>query len=100
MTAARADATPSPAYTWYVVGELTLAYILSFIDRQIITLMVGPIKQDLGLNVIFGASSFLYIFAGLILLLGYWFSVKRDMDRSDAFEAQLAAVPDSAATRA
>jgi MFS family permease len=40
----------SPAYSWYVVGVLTLAYILSFIDRQIITLMVGPIKQDLGLT--------------------------------------------------
>lgn len=41
---------PSPAYSWYVVGVLTLAYILSFIDRQIITLLIGPIKQDLGLT--------------------------------------------------
>ncbi len=38
------------AYPWYVVSVLTLAYILSFIDRQIITLLVGPIKQDLGLT--------------------------------------------------
>jgi MFS family permease len=41
---------PSSAYSWYVVGVLTLAYILSFVDRQIITLMIGPIKQDLGLT--------------------------------------------------
>lgn len=40
----------SPAYAWYVVGLLTLAYVCSFIDRQIITLLVGPIKQDLGLS--------------------------------------------------
>jgi MFS family permease len=40
----------SPAYAWYVVSLLTLAYICSFIDRQIITLLVGPIKQDLGLT--------------------------------------------------
>jgi len=39
-----------PAYPWYVVTLLTLAYICSFIDRQIITLMIGPIKQDLGLS--------------------------------------------------
>lgn len=46
------DATPrrTGAYPWYVVSVLTLAYILSFIDRQIITLLVGPIKQDLGLT--------------------------------------------------
>jgi len=40
----------SPAYAWYVVSVLTLAYICSFIDRQIITLLVGPIKKDLGLS--------------------------------------------------
>jgi MFS family permease len=39
-----------PAYAWYVVGLLTLAYILSFIDRQIITLLIPPIKKDLGLT--------------------------------------------------
>jgi len=46
---ASAQAWP-PAYPWYVVTLLTLAYICSFIDRQIITLMIGPIKQDLGLT--------------------------------------------------
>jgi len=39
-----------PTYRWYVVTLLTLAYVCSFIDRQIITLMIGPIKQDLGLT--------------------------------------------------
>lgn len=39
-----------PRYAWYVVVILTLAYTLSFIDRQIIALLVGPIKEDLGLS--------------------------------------------------
>lgn len=35
---------------WYVVGVLTIAYTLSFLDRQILTLLVGPIQRDLGLS--------------------------------------------------
>lgn len=35
---------------WWAVILLTLAYICSFIDRQVITLLIGPIKQDLGLS--------------------------------------------------
>ena len=38
---------PSPVYSWYVVGVLTLAYVFSFIDRQILSLLVGPIRRDL-----------------------------------------------------
>ena len=30
-----------PPYAWYVVGVLTLANISSFVDRQILTLLVG-----------------------------------------------------------
>ncbi|HSN71965.1 MAG TPA: MFS transporter [Steroidobacteraceae bacterium] len=41
---------PRPAYAWYVVGVLTLAYIFSFIDRQILSLLVEPIKADLGIS--------------------------------------------------
>lgn len=41
------DAYPSAAYAWYVVAVLTLAYVFSFIDRQILSLMVKPIQKDL-----------------------------------------------------
>jgi MFS family permease len=41
---------PATGYAWYVVGVLTVAYIFSFIDRQILNLMVGPIQKDLGIN--------------------------------------------------
>jgi MFS family permease len=37
-------------YAWYVVGLLTLANISSFIDRQILALLIVPIKRDLHLS--------------------------------------------------
>ncbi len=33
-------------YAWYVVAVLMLAYVSSFIDRQILSLLVRPIKRD------------------------------------------------------
>ena len=43
-----ADSTAhSLRYAWYVVGVLTLLYAFSFIDRQIFSLMVGPLRRDL-----------------------------------------------------
>ncbi|MDR3499286.1 MAG: MFS transporter [Parvibaculum sp.] len=41
---------PNPAYAWYVVAVLVVAYTFSFIDRQILSLLVGPMKRDLGLS--------------------------------------------------
>ena len=41
---------PRPAYSWYVVGALTFVYIFSWIDRQILNLMVAPIRRDLGIS--------------------------------------------------
>ena len=37
----------SPLYAWFVVFVLTLAYTCSFIDRQILTLLIEPIRRDL-----------------------------------------------------
>ncbi|NKB39064.1 MAG: MFS transporter [Gammaproteobacteria bacterium] len=37
-------------YAWYVVAVLMLAYTFSFVDRQILSLMVGPIRRDLGIS--------------------------------------------------
>jgi MFS family permease len=44
------DGYPSPVYAWYVVVLLTLAYVVAFIDRQILALLVDPIRRDLGLS--------------------------------------------------
>lgn len=41
---------PPAAYAWYVVAVLLLAYTLSFIDRMILSLLVGPIRADLGIS--------------------------------------------------
>ncbi len=37
-------------YGWYVVGLCMLAYVLSFVDRQILSLLIKPIKIDLGIS--------------------------------------------------
>jgi MFS family permease len=43
-------ATPNLGYAWYVVIVLMLIYTISFIDRQIMAFLVGPIKRDLGIS--------------------------------------------------
>jgi MFS family permease len=40
----------SLGYEWYVVFVLMACYTLSFIDRQILSLLVGPIKRDLAIS--------------------------------------------------
>jgi MFS family permease len=51
MTHAGPDAPwPNPLYAWYVVSVLFLGAIVSFVDRQIIALVVDDIKLDLGLD--------------------------------------------------
>ncbi len=41
---------PSPAYAWYVVVLLTLAYGFAILDRVAISLLVQPIKADLHIS--------------------------------------------------
>lgn len=47
---AAAGQYPPPARAWYMVGLLTLAYVVSFVDRSILTLLIKPIKADMGLS--------------------------------------------------
>ena len=44
------DDTKSEGYSWYVVFVLMIAAILSFVDRQILSLLVEPIKRDLQIS--------------------------------------------------
>ena len=37
-------------YPWYVVAVLTFAFTVAFIDRQILSLLVQPIRRDLGIS--------------------------------------------------
>jgi MFS family permease len=61
---------PPARYAWYVVAILTLANVSAFIDRQILGLLVGPIRRDLGIGdaemgVLYGLA-----FAAFYTLLG------------------------------
>ncbi len=44
------EADESLAYPWYIVSLCMLAYIFSFIDRQVITLLIEPIRADLQIS--------------------------------------------------
>ncbi|WP_049055643.1 MFS transporter, partial [Achromobacter xylosoxidans] len=63
------------AYEWYVVLICMLAYIFSFVDRQILALMIEPIKRDLQLSdtqfsLLHGlAFSLFYAFMGIPIAL-------------------------------
>ena len=48
--AASAEAAPSPAYARYVLGLLFVVYVFNFVDRQILAILLEPIKQDLGVS--------------------------------------------------
>lgn len=41
---------PSPGHAWYALTLLILAYVVAFIDRGILALLIEPIKRDLGLS--------------------------------------------------
>lgn len=53
-------------------------------------LLAGLFKKDLGLNLIFGASSMLYAFAGVVLLVVYHVCLKQDMARAQHHESPAA----------
>ncbi|HEX4335718.1 MAG TPA: MFS transporter [Polyangiaceae bacterium] len=41
---------PPPARAWYLVGALMVFYVFSFIDRQVIAFLIGPMKRDMALT--------------------------------------------------
>lgn len=62
---------PPPRRAWWAVALLLALYVLSFVDRQIINLMVAPIRAefaigDLGVSLLMGfAFAVFYTFFGL-----------------------------------
>ncbi len=61
---------PSERYAWWVMFVLTLALLVSFIDRQIVALVVEPLKSDLGIGDaqvgwLYGGFAIFYAVAGL-----------------------------------
>jgi MFS family permease len=50
MNASTAHRRPSLAYAWLIVAVLMILFTSSFIDRQILALMVKPIRADLAIS--------------------------------------------------
>ena len=44
------SSSPGRAYAWYVVLLCMVAYVFSFIDRQILALLIQPIRKDLDIS--------------------------------------------------
>lgn len=64
---------PSSRYAWYVVTILMLIYVNSFLDRSVLSLLVGPIRSSLGISesqmgfIMGPAFAVFYIIAGIPL---------------------------------
>ena len=69
----------SMRYAWFVVGVLMLAYLFSYIDRSILSLLVAPIRRDLGLSDF--QLSLLHGFAFAIFYTALGFPIGRAADR-------------------
>jgi len=39
---------PSPAYSWYVLAVLLAVYVMNFVDRQILSIVLDDVKAELG----------------------------------------------------
>ena len=50
MANAASPRARASAYAWYALFVLVLVYIVNFIDRQILSILVGDIKRDLGVS--------------------------------------------------
>ena len=50
MSEPQATFAPRPAYSAFVLVALLLAYILNFVDRQVLALVADDVKADIGLS--------------------------------------------------
>ena len=41
---------PNRVYAWFVVGVLIVAALVAYVDRQVVAIVVDPMKEDLGVN--------------------------------------------------
>jgi sugar phosphate permease len=48
MAHSRPQPEPTSAYEWYVLGVLFLIYVVAYIDRQVMSVLLQPIKQEFG----------------------------------------------------
>ena len=70
---------PDPRYGWFVTAILLLAFTFSFVDRQVLNLLVEPIQKDLGISDT--QISFLQGMAFVITYVGMSVPIGRMVDR-------------------
>lgn len=67
---------PSAGKAWYAVAILVVAFIFSFIDRIILSLLIGPIKADLDISdfgfSILAGPAFAIFYALIGIPIGRW----------------------------
>ena len=68
-------------YSWYVLFIMTLSFAVSFIDRQVMTLLIDPIKSDL--NISDTQVSLLIGFAFSIFYISMAIPIARLVDRGN-----------------
>ena len=61
---------PKPTYAWYVVVLLLLSYIVSWLDRQILSFLIGPPLVGLITDGVFGDEAALkYSLAAVLIIM-------------------------------
>jgi len=78
-TASDPNSWPNQRYGWYVTAVLLLGYTFSFVDRQVLNLLVEPIRLDLGISDT--QISFLQGFAFVITYVGLSIPIGRMVDK-------------------
>ncbi|HWL84487.1 MAG TPA: MFS transporter [Polyangiaceae bacterium] len=78
---AHVDGYPPAPMAWYLVGVLVVGAVLSFVDRQILALLVQPVRRDLGISDT--ALSILQGFAFTILYSLVGLPLGRHVDRAN-----------------
>jgi predicted MFS family arabinose efflux permease len=69
------QSTTSTAYAWYAVFLLFLTNVLNQIDRNLVGILIVPIKRDLGVSdtaIGFLVSAFVVLYALLGIPMAYW----------------------------
>ncbi len=74
-----ASAEFSPGYSRYVLGVLFVVYVFNFVDRQILSILIDPIKEELGATDT--QMGFLTGFAFAIFYTGFGIPIARWADR-------------------
>lgn len=68
------DTQQASGYAWYALGLLTLVYLLNYLDRNLIYILLPPIKKEMSFTdlqlALLGSMSFVIFFTVLGIPFG------------------------------